>query len=167
MNRTYATVCVSVILTMLCGPAVPAPAPTVYSTWENSIEVDKCASAWLIKRFVDKNAEFKFYPQGTFDMAGVPFDVPTAKLRSGRDRSTFESVISEYGISDPAVIAISKLIREIEMNVWQNKRSDLAGSLPKLVEGVRLRAKDDHDALRQGFVIMDALYAYTKKQVGS
>lgn len=140
--------------------------PKVYSTWEKSMEVDKCASAWLIKRFVDKTAEFRFYPQGTFEMDGIPFDVPTSELRSGRNRSTFESIINEHGITDPAVTAISKVVREIEMNVWQDKRSDLAGSLPKLVEGVRLRAKDDHESIQNGFVIMDALYAYTKKQVG-
>jgi len=164
MRRTTVTVCASMILALMCDAA--GPGPKVYSTWGKSMEVDKCASAWLIKRFVDKEAEFRFYPQGALDMEGVQFDVPTAELRSGRNRSTFESVVDHYGISDPAVVAISKVIREIEMSVWQDKRSDLAGSLPKLVEGVRLQAKDDREALQKGFVIMDALYAYTRKQVG-
>ncbi len=148
----------------LCGAAEPEP--TIYSTWENCMEVDKCGSAWLIARFVDKNAQFKFYEQGALDMEGIPFDVPTAELRSGRDRSTFEAVVAYYKIDDPAVAAVAKVIREIELNVWSEKSSDLAASLPKLIEGIRLISKNDHECLKHGFVLMDALYAYINKLLG-
>ena len=136
--------CIVVAITVaasLLGSGVWAGSSgTVYSTWQDSMEIDKCASAWLIARFVDKGAQFKFIPQGT--------------------------LIAHYKVDDPAVVAIGGIIREIELSRWSDKQSDLAASLPKLVEGIRLIAKDDGDCLRQGFIIMDALYAYTRKQVG-
>jgi len=170
MKKRAIGCCMVVALTVVAGVRGSSDGAsssrTVYSTWQDTMEVDKCASAWLIARFVDKRAEFKFVPQGTLDLEGIPFDVPTARLRSGRNRSTFEAVLAHYKLADPALVAIAGIVREIELSVWSDKQSDLAASLPKLIEGVRISAKDDHDQLRRGFVIMDALYAYTGKQVG-
>jgi len=64
----------------------------IFSTWE-VFEPDKCASIWLIQRFIDKGAVIKFFPRGEMITEGIPFDVPDAKFRRYAQMSTFESII--------------------------------------------------------------------------
>jgi len=71
----------------------------IFSTWEG-FEADKCASIWLIKRFIDKNAKIKFFPKGSIITEGIPFDVPEAKLRRYHNMSTFESILKYYNLKD-------------------------------------------------------------------
>ena len=63
-----------------------------YTTWEN-MEIDKCASAWLIKRFVDKDAVFRFVPKGELITRGIPFDTPEAQIRRYHNLSAFEYIV--------------------------------------------------------------------------
>ncbi|MEW6571864.1 MAG: chromate resistance protein ChrB domain-containing protein [Nitrospirota bacterium] len=92
----------------------------VFSTWEG-FEVDKCASIWLIKRFIDKNAVIKFFPKGEIIKEGIPFDTPDAKLRRYHNMSTFESILKHYNLQDPKLIYIGKIIHDIEVNIWEKK----------------------------------------------
>jgi hypothetical protein len=91
-------VIVLVIVEILClyGNA-DAESDSCYTTWEN-MEPDKCASAWLIKRFIDKNATFEFFPKGELITKGILFDVPEAEIRRYNNISTFEYLIKK--ISD-------------------------------------------------------------------
>ena len=92
-----------------------------FSTWKG-FEVDKCASIWLIKRFIDKNAKIKFFPKGNLITEGIPFDVPEAKLRRYHNMSTFESILKYYNLKDPKLIYIGKIIHDIEVNIWEKKK---------------------------------------------
>jgi hypothetical protein len=97
--------------------------PKVYCTG-TVLEADRCASAWLIKRFVDKNAAFIFLSdEELMNTTAIPFDTATATLRRSHRLSTFEVIRDYYSISGSRVDAIAKLIHDIEINFW-NKKSE-------------------------------------------
>jgi hypothetical protein len=93
----------------------------IFSTWEG-LEVDKCASIWLIKRFIDPQALIRFHKKGQFVTEGIVFDTPDAQFRRSHIQSTFESLVAHYKIQDAKVIYLSKIIHDIEINVWEKKR---------------------------------------------
>ena len=95
----------------------------VFCTWEG-FEVDKCASIWLIKRFVDNNAVISFFPKGEAIKEGIPFDTPDAKFRRYHNMSTFESLLRHYQLNDPKLVYIGEIIHDIEVNIWEKKRFD-------------------------------------------
>lgn len=93
----------------------------VFSTWD-MFEVDKLASIWLIKRFVDPNAEIRLFPKGVPITDGTPFDTPEAVFRRYHNISTFEMMRRHYEINTPECIYISKIVHDIEINTWEKKR---------------------------------------------
>ncbi|MEW6096313.1 MAG: chromate resistance protein ChrB domain-containing protein [bacterium] len=136
----------------------------IYTTWHGNLEVDKCGSAWLIKRFIDKEAKFKFFKHGTLIKEGIPFDTPTAKLRQSRNMSTFEVIIQKYKIDDPVIDRIAKIVRDIEINIWGEKVTEEALGLQAIIRGLNLISKDDYECLERSFIVFDALYADVKSQ---
>jgi len=92
----------------------------VFSTWEG-FEGDKCASIWLIKRFIDRGAVIKFFPKGEVIQEGIPFDIPDAKFRRYHNISTFESLLKHYKLHDPRLVFIGKIIHDMEVNIWEKK----------------------------------------------
>jgi hypothetical protein len=93
----------------------------VYVTW-TSLEVDKLASIWLMKRFIDETAQFRFVEKGTIVEDGVPFDTPDAEFRRYPNASCFESILRAYGIKDPALVKIGDITHDIEISYWREKR---------------------------------------------
>jgi hypothetical protein len=91
-----------------------------FSTWED-FEVDKCASIWLIKRFIDKEAKIAFFAKGTRIGEGIPFDVPEATLRRYHNLSTFECLLRSYSIRDPKLHYIARIVHDAEINTWERK----------------------------------------------
>ena len=110
-------VCIALIFPLISDGTAVAE---VFSTWEG-FETDKCASIWLIKRFIDKNAEIKFFLKGSKITQGILFDVPEAKFRRYHNRSTYRSLLRHYELKDPKLIFIGKIIHDIEINVWEKK----------------------------------------------
>jgi len=87
------------------------------------LEPDKVASIWLIKRFIDKEAHFKFIGKNeSVDSVDIPFDMPDAELRRFHTRSTFETILAHYKINDRKLITIGRLIHDMEINTWMNNR---------------------------------------------
>lgn len=101
-------------------PAAMADSPTVFSTW-TGFEVDKCASIWLIKTYINSDAEIRFYSKDDKTIEGILFDTPTAKFRRYFNMSTYESLMKHYKINDPALGYIGKIIHDIEINTWEKK----------------------------------------------
>jgi hypothetical protein len=110
-------VCIAFSFPLICDGAAVAE---VFSTWEG-FETDKCASIWLIKRFVDKNAEIRFFPKGSKISKGILFDVPEARFRRYHNMSTYGAILKYYKLKDPKLIFIGKIIHDIEINVWEKK----------------------------------------------
>lgn len=92
----------------------------VFSTWD-IFEVDKLASIWLIKRFINPDAQIKLYPKGDVITEGTPFDTPEAKFRRYHNMSTYEMFRRYYNVDDPKCIYISKIVHDIEINTWEKK----------------------------------------------
>ncbi len=135
----------------------------LYSTWD-VIEVDTCASAWLIKRFVDKKAEFKFYPKGEIITEGVAFDTPDAEFRRYHNISTFESIIKKYKFKDPVLIKISQIIHDIEINFWRKSKDEESEAVYKTISDIITNEKMKVKCFEKSFIIFDNLYERLKQE---
>lgn len=135
-------------------------------------KVDRIACPWLISRFVDPKAEFRFVPrERVLDVAkqenAIPYDSPGAELfhfeEDGDERCTFDAIIKKYKLSDPAVLDMAEIVRTADA-APRRPRPEGAG-IEALALGFRTNAKDDHDNMRLQFPAYDALYAYCKLKV--
>jgi hypothetical protein len=122
------------------------------------METDKLASIWLIKRFIDKDAEFKFYPKGEFITEGIPFDVPQAELRVYHNLSAFESIVRKFKIDDSTLKQIAQIIHDIEINFWGNKLRKESEELNKTIQEIIKSSKNNQDCLQRSFAIFNQLY---------
>ena len=129
----------------------------IYSTWD-IMEIDTCASAWLIKRFVDENAEFKFYPKGEFITEGIPFDTPDAELRRRHGMSTFENIAAKYKIDDEGVVKIGKIIHEIEINYWGPRLDNEAKQIDESIKRIIVESGNPAECLEKSFIVLDDFY---------
>ncbi len=130
------------------------------------VHVDRTASAWLIKKFVDKEAEFVFinYPrEKPRPEHGTPFDIEGAELGHRDGKCTFEVIVEEYDINDPIVKKIAQIVDAADIEGKLHKVPEAAG-IRAVFSGLRLIAKDDYEALEIGFKIWDSIYAYLKAQ---
>lgn len=140
-----------------------AKGSAVYSTWEG-LELDKCASAWLIKRFVSKEAQFRFFPKGSFIKEGIPFDTPDSELRRDYRMAAFGRVIKKYKLQDAVLEDINKIVWDVEVNTWEKKVTDESIGLNAIVQGLILTFQDEKECLEKSYIVFDALYAYLKEQ---
>lgn len=134
---------------------------SIYSTWD-AIELDTVASAWLLKRFINSKATFKFYPQGEFITEGIPFDTPDAEFRRMQNQSTFESILNKYKINDPMLLEMGKIIHDIEINYWQRKLTDKSETIEREVRNIINSTEDKDACFEKGFIYFDELYRELK-----
>lgn len=117
MNRyTRAVICWAVLAIAACAPSAPVPSNTVVTDY--GLGPDKWATAWLMARHAVPGAKLTVVPQGTPLSTGIAFDVPTSPLRRKRDHAAFQAVIEHYKLSDPSVIRMAQIVRDIEVNYW-------------------------------------------------
>jgi hypothetical protein len=130
------------------------------------VHVDRIASAWLIKRFVDPEATFKFVPaKGYVPAAGeIRFDMFEAEHTHEGDACTFEVVARRFGVSDAAVAAIGEVVHDIDVRDAKFGRPETAG-VERLITGIALTVPDDLARIALGSQILDALYeAWRRKR---
>ena len=126
-------------------------------------KIDRVACPWLITRFIDRQAEFIFVPPDRVDqdaelMNAIPFDVEGVELSHDGPLCSFDAFLKKYEIDDDALATIATIVRGAD-----TARPDLAPEAPGLLAvslGLSALFKDDHEMLRHGFVIYDALYAW-------
>jgi hypothetical protein len=138
-----------------------------------NIKVDRVACPWLIRRFVDPEAEFLFVNEDELlDAAriqqAIPFDaprIPEVKLNHRGDKCSFEAIIDDYGLKAPGLARLALIVRA----------ADVKGQEPVAAEGIGLRAiaegfaamqLSDEERLARGFPIYDALYEYARHLEG-
>lgn len=121
------------------------------------MEIDRCASAWLIKRFVDPSAKFKFFPEGELIDFGTPFDTPDAELRRTHRLSTFEVILENYHLSEKRLKKLGLIIREIEINYWGKKKVRLAVEVDEAVRKIINESTNNKQCLEESFVYFDRL----------
>jgi hypothetical protein len=131
--------------------------------------VDRVACPWLIRRFVDSQAEFLFVPLGEVGVVAsesqaIPFDVLGVELGHQEGRCSFESILLKYGLTDPALRGMAKVVHAADIaDDLDNDR--LAPGLEAIATGFGLLYPDDGKNLARQFVVYDALYAWCRLQV--
>lgn len=131
-------------------------------------KVDRIACPWLIKNFIDKEAEFLFVPEDQVLAVAkkenaISFDAPNAKFTHTPDgKCTFEALIEHYKITDEAVLKLAKVVHGADVSEDITITPQSAG-LQTIADGFRLISKDDHDNMSKQFAVYDALYAYFQK----
>lgn len=128
-------------------------------------KIDRVACPWLIARFIDQAPEFLFVPPA--DVARVakereatPFDVEGVELSHDGPKCSFDAFLSRYNLDDPALAELAVIVRGAD-----TARLDLAPQCAGLLAislGLSRSFPDDHEQLRHGFVVYDALYAWLR-----
>ena len=128
-------------------------------TWEN-IVVDRMACIWLIRRWIDPQAEFLFVPAVTKPLpeGAEPFDIPGARYSHHRGHSTFHTMLREHDLNDPVLARIANIIDEADI-VQEINVEPVAPGLDVLCRGLRRISADDYEALERGILLYEALYA--------
>jgi hypothetical protein len=138
-------------------------------TWvtRKGIYVDRIASAWFVRRFVDSGALFKFVPaKGYKPLSGeVRFDMFEAEFTHEGDRCTLEILIERTGIDDPALIRIAEIVHDIDLKDSKFARQETPG-IEQVIAGIAMAHKDDETRLARGSAVLDDLYEYFRRKRG-
>ncbi len=141
------------------------PTPKIFSTWNGFMEPDRCASAWAIKKFAEKDAVFKIYPVQTTAMDGVSFDVPLPGIYARqRNKTIMEAILSHHKVEDAAAWRVASIIRDIELNRWDSRATPEAAGVEAVINGLNKISRDEMDCLEKSMLIFDALYASFQKE---
>ncbi|WP_264715161.1 chromate resistance protein [Limobrevibacterium gyesilva] len=152
--------------------AAPADADTeilkgrVWVT-RQGVYVDRIATAWLIRRFIDPDARFKFVPaKGYAPQAGeLRFDMFDAEFTHEGDRCTFEVLQARTGLTDPGLTAIGEIVHDIDLKDGKFGREE-AGGIARLIEGIAIANREDNRRLERGGAVFDDLYGYFRRRRG-
>lgn len=164
IQQTIGMVILEILAVLWIGvPAVMAESPAIFSTWIG-FEADKCASIWLIKTYINSDAEIRFYSKDDTKIEGVLFDTPTAKFRRYFNMSTYESLMKHYKIKDPALRYIGKIIHDIEINTWEKKVMPETIEVRDTVNRIIWETKDNTEVVNKSNQYFDFLYAQISKK---
>jgi hypothetical protein len=135
------------------------------------VKVDRVACPWLIKKFVDKDAEFFFIaadqvPSEAGRLTAIPFDLPGVELGHHGKECSFDAILKKYNLtSDPALVLLGKIVNGADTDnaLWHQPEGP---GLNAIAEGFRhLGFKDDHEINAAEWIVYDALYAYCREMI--
>jgi hypothetical protein len=150
----------------------PAVGPAAVDTlkgrvWvtRRGVFVDRIASAWLIRRFIDPDAQFKFVPAKGYEPAPgeLRFDMYEGEFTHQGDHCTFEVLLSHAGLNDPALVAIGEIVHDIDLKDTKFGREEATG-IAHLVEGIAAANKEDERRLERGAAVFDDFYEYFRRK---
>jgi hypothetical protein len=135
-----------------------------------NVKVDRVACPWLIRRFVDKDSEFIFVEEDQLlrlaeSMKAIPYDaprIPEIKLNHRGDRCTFEAIIEDYKIADPALLRLALIVRAADVKGQEHVAAEGAG-LRSIAEGFAAMGLPDEERLTRQFPVYDALYERARR----
>jgi AraC-like DNA-binding protein len=128
-------------------------------------KIDRIACPWLIKNFVDKDAEFFYVPFETVvpkaqELGATPFDIPNVEYTHYGDECTFDFIIRKHRIKDEAVKTMAAIVRGADTD--RHDIASQASGLWAISAGLAFTIKDDYELLEKGMLIYDSLYAWAK-----
>lgn len=132
------------------------------------VKVDRVACPWLIKKFIDRDAEFVFLPTDTEWSAvkdGVVYDVPDCELGHHGEDVSFDSIRKKYKLDDPALVLLSEIVRAADSHPSQPHPA--GEGLRWVAHGFSALGLSDHDILDREFIVYDALYAECQRRCRS
>lgn len=142
------------------GPSTPGERPHG-ATWvtRKGVFVDRIASAWLIRRFIDPAATFRFVdPAAHRSRPGeLRFDMYGGELTHEGDRCTFETLLARFDLDDPGLRAIGEIVHDIDCKDEKFGRGEAAG-VAVVLEGLALSTTDDEERIARGALLFDGLY---------
>jgi hypothetical protein len=134
-------------------------------------KIDRIACPWLIKRFVDPDAEFIYVPkENVFEEAkklnAIPYDIPGAEYSHYDDECTFDYIVKKHKLNEDAIIQIATIVRGADTHRFH--LAEQAAGLWAISAGLSVNYRDDHEQLEIGMKLYDALYSwaqYAKEEV--
>ncbi|MBI5075814.1 MAG: chromate resistance protein [Nitrospirae bacterium] len=123
--------------------------------------IDRMASAWLIKRFIDRAAAFDFIDEKDMEAVSksfVTFDIRGGEFTHSNDMCTFEVLMRSFGLRDKTLKKMSEIIHDLDMKDDKFHAVEAKG-MENILEGIRRTAKNDRDALEKGMTVFEMLYA--------
>jgi hypothetical protein len=128
-------------------------------------KIDRIACPWLIKRFVDKDAEIIYVPfaqviKKSKELSAIPFDLPDVEYSHYGDRCTFDYIIEKHKLKDPALSIIAAIVRGADTD--RHDLASQASGLWAISAGLSYNITNDQELLEQGMLIYDALYSWAK-----
>ena len=144
----------------------PVPAgPLEKRTWvtREGVQVDRIASAWLIRRFIDPDARFKFVPARGYtpEPGELRFDMFEGEYTHEGDRCTFEVLVLRAGLEDAALRAIAEIIHDIDLKDDKYGREETAG-IRNLIAGIAATQREDAQRIARGSAVLDDLYEFLR-----
>jgi hypothetical protein len=133
------------------------------------VHVDRVACPWLITRFIDSEADFLFVPAGQIETVvaetgAIPFDAPGVELGHAEGRCSFESIILKYGLKEPGLLRLAKIVHSADVSEDIDK-DPIAHGLEAMASGFSLRFPEDSENLAHQFDLYDALYTWCRMDV--
>lgn len=126
-------------------------------------KIDRIAGPWLIARFIDRSPEFLYVPaeqviQTAAQSGAIPFDVPDVELGHVGEFCSFDAFLKKYQLTDPALHRLAVIVRAADTG--RPELAPQAHGLLAISLGLSRHFSDDHEMLRHGMVLYDALYAW-------
>lgn len=126
-------------------------------------KIDRIACPWLITRFIDASPAFLYVPGGEVmriarETGATPYDVPGVELGHHGDQCSFDAFIAKYQLQNPALDKLALIVRAADCSA-PHLAQEAAGLLA-ISKGLSLNFSNDHEMLKQGLVMYDALYAW-------
>ena len=128
-------------------------------------KIDRIACPWLIKNFIDRDAEFIYVPADSVKeqakkLNATPFDVPDVEFSHHDDKCTFDYILEKYNIKDLALHTLAVIVRGADTD--RHDIASQASGLWAISAGLAYNVKDDYELLEKGMMIYDALYSWAK-----
>ena len=129
------------------------------------VHVDRTACPWLIKKFIDPQAEFIFVPVEKIEdvvkaQGAIPFDAPGVELGHHDGKCSFETIIEEYKLKDPVLKELAKIVHSADTRDTELAPEGIG--LSATMTGARFNLKDDFEAVEKAAYVYNALYSYSK-----
>jgi len=132
---------------------------------------DRIACPWLIRKFIDPEAEIVYVPRDdVLDYAeresAISFDTPGAKYTHRDGKCSFETLVEEYGITDPAIALLARIVHGADVSDERDVTPQSRG-LEAIADGFALLELDDQRQLELELPVYDALYAWAQREVAA
>jgi len=135
-----------------------------------NVKVDRVACPWLIRKFVDPQAEFIFVPAeqvaaNARELGATPFDIEGCELGHHGEDVSFNSILKNYNLTDPALTLLGEIVRAADSR--PSKPHPAGEGLRWIAHGFSALGFSDHEILAKEFIVYDALYAECKRHAAS
>ena len=132
------------------------------------VHVDRTACPWLIKRFVDPEAEFIFVAAEKIEEIVqkekvIPYDAPDVELGHHGEKCSFDSIVEKYKVSDPVVLELAKIVRAADTDKMETVPE--AAGLEAIMTGISIAVENDYEALEKSRTVYDALYTNCRLKI--